>query len=402
MRVTPPDQKQIAPSDQNAAVTASFLGWTLDAFDYFLVIYGLTAIARDFHRSDKDMALAITVTLGFRPVGAFLFGLLADRYGRRLPLMIDLIFYSVVEVATAFAPSYTAFLVLRALFGIGMGGEWGVGASLAMEKVPPRLRGLLSGFLQQGYALGNLLAALCYFFLFDKWGWRPMFFIGGLPALLALFVRVKVKESEAWERSRTADWSQLWKSIFSHWKLFFYLALLMTFMNFTSHGTQDMYPTFLQRYFHFDAPKRSMISAIGSVGAIFGGVLFGFLSDRMGRRRSIILALALAVTMIPLWAFSPTTAMIVAGAFAMQFMVQGAWGVIPAHLSELAPDSVRGFLPGFAYQCGVLVSGSIVYIQAFLAERMSYAATMAATGAAVFIGGAIVTALGKERRGREF
>ncbi|HEY4089587.1 MAG TPA: MFS transporter [Bryobacteraceae bacterium] len=400
--MTPPDKQQIAPSDQNAAVAASFLGWTLDAFDYFLVIYGLTAIARDFHRSDKDMALAITVTLGFRPVGAFLFGLLADRYGRRLPLMIDLIFYSVVEVATAFAPSYTSFLVLRALFGIGMGGEWGVGASLAMEKVPPRLRGLLSGFLQQGYALGNLLAALCYFFLFDKWGWRPMFFIGGLPALLALFVRVKVKESEAWERSRTADWSQLWKSIFSHWKLFLYLALLMTFMNFASHGTQDMYPTFLQRYFHFDASDRSMISAIGSTGAIFGGVLFGFLSDRVGRRRSIILALLLAVVMIPLWAFSPTTAMIIAGGFAMQFMVQGAWGVIPAHLSELAPDSVRGFLPGFAYQCGVLVSGSIVYIQAFLAERMSYAATMAATGAVVFIGGAIVTALGKERRGREF
>src|SRR6185312_9535685 len=182
--VTPPDQQAIARSDQNAAVSASFLGWTLDAFDYFLVIYGLTAIARDFHRSDKDMALAITVTLGFRPVGAFLFGLLADRYGRRIPLMIDLVFYSAVEVATAFAPSYTAFLVLRALFGIGMGGEWGVGAALAMEKVPPRLRGLLSGFLQQGYAVGNLLAALCYFFLFDKWGWRPMFFIGGLPALL--------------------------------------------------------------------------------------------------------------------------------------------------------------------------------------------------------------------------
>jgi SHS family lactate transporter-like MFS transporter len=400
--VTPPEKQSIAPSDQNAAVTASFLGWTLDAFDYFLVVYGLTAIARDFHRSDKDMALAITVTLGFRPVGAFLFGLLADRYGRRLPLMIDLVFYSIVEVATAFAPGYTSFLLLRALFGIGMGGEWGVGASLAMEKVPPRLRGLLSGFLQQGYALGNLLAALCYFFLFQRWGWRPMFLIGGLPALLALFVRTKVKESEAWERSRSADWGQLWRSIFSHWKIFFYIALLMTFMNFASHGTQDMYPTFLQRYFHFDAPKRSIISAIGSTGAIFGGVFFGFLSDRVGRRRTIVGALILAVLVIPLWAFSPTTAMIVTGAFVMQFMVQGAWGVIPAHLSELAPDSVRGFLPGFAYQCGVLVSGSIVYIQAFLAERMSYAETMAVTGAAVFIGGAIVTALGKERRGREF
>ena len=391
-----------AASDQNAAVAASFLGWTLDAFDYFLVIYGLTAIARDFHRSDKDMALAITVTLAFRPIGAFLFGLLADRYGRRTPLMADLIFYSVIEVATAFAPTYTSFLVLRALFGIGMGGEWGVGASLAMEKVPPRLRGVLSGLLQQGYALGNLLAALCYFFLFQRWGWRPMFLLGGLPALLALFVRVKVKESEAWERTKSANWGQLWESVFSNWKIFLYIALLMTFMNFSSHGTQDMYPTFLQRYFHFDGPKRTMISAISSVGAIAGGIFFGFLSDRLGRRRAIVTALLLAVVVVPLWAYSPTTAMIVAGAFLMQFMVQGAWGVIPAHLSELAPDSVRSFLPGFAYQCGVLISGSIVYIQAFLAETMSYASTMAVTGAAVFLGGAIVTALGRERHGRHF
>ena len=400
MRVTQDAAK--SPPDQNAAVAASFLGWTLDAFDYFLVVYGLTAIARDFHRSDKDMALAITVTLGFRPVGAFLFGLLADRYGRRTPLMIDLVFYSVIEVATAFAPTYTSFLILRALFGIGMGGEWGVGASLAMEKVPPRLRGVLSGVLQQGYALGNLLAALCYFFLFQRWGWRPMFLLGGLPALLALFVRVKVKESEAWEKTRSADWGELWRAIFSNWKIFLYIALLMTFMNFASHGTQDMYPTFLQRYFHFDSQKRTIISAISSIGAIFGGVFFGFMSDRIGRRRAIVTALLLAIVVIPLWAFSPTTAMIVTGAFVMQFMVQGAWGVIPAHLSELAPDSVRSFLPGFAYQCGVLISGSIVYIQALLAEHMSYASTMAVTGAVVFLGGAIVTALGKERRGRHF
>jgi SHS family lactate transporter-like MFS transporter len=338
----------------------------------------------------------------FRPVGALIFGLMADRFGRRLPMIIDLVFYSVVEVATGFAHSFTTFLILRALFGIGMGGEWGVGASLAMEKVPPRLRGVLSGVLQQGYALGNLLAALCYFFLFQRWGWRPMFLLGGLPALLALFVRVKVKESEAWEKTRSADWSALWRAIFSNWKIFLYIALLMTFMNFASHGTQDMYPTFLQRYFHFDSQKRTIISAIASIGAIFGGVFFGFMSDRIGRRRAIVTALVLAVCVIPLWAFSPTTAMTVTGAFLMQFMVQGAWGVIPAHLSELAPDNVRSFLPGFAYQCGVLVSGSIVYIQALLAEHMSYASTMAVTGGVVFLGGAIVTALGKEQRGRQF
>jgi SHS family lactate transporter-like MFS transporter len=384
-------------SDQNAAVLAGFLGWTLDAFDYFLVVYCLTAIAREFHRSDAEMALAITVTLVFRPVGAFFFGLLADRYGRRLPLMIDLVFYSVIEVATAFAPGYRSFLVLRALFGIGMGGEWGVGASLAMEKVPARLRGLASGVLQQGYALGNLLAALCFFFLFNRWGWRPMFLLGGLPALLAIFVRMRVKESEVWEKTRTADWGQLRRSILSNWKLFLYLVLLMTFMNFTSHGTQDLYPTFLQRYWHFDASKRSIISAIASVGAICGGTFFGWYSDVRGRRRSIVTALLLATALIPLWALSPNTALLVAGAFLMQFMVQGAWGVIPAHLSELSPDSVRGFLPGFAYQCGVLISASIVYIQALFAEHFSYAATMALSAAVVMLGGAIAAGLGRER-----
>src|SRR5215467_12537453 len=210
--------------DHRSAVLAGFLGWTLDAFDFFLVVFCLTAIGKEFHKSDAAVALSITLTLVFRPVGAFLFGLLADRYGRRLPLMIDLIFYSVVEVATAFAPSYTSFLVLRALFGIGMGGEWGVGASLAMEKVPARLRGLLSGFLQQGYALGNLLAAGCYFIVFPRYGWRPLFFIGGLPALLALFVRMRVKESEVWEKTRHKTWGQLWPAIGANWKMFLYIT----------------------------------------------------------------------------------------------------------------------------------------------------------------------------------
>jgi MFS transporter, SHS family, lactate transporter len=389
-------------SDRNAAVTASFLGWTLDAFDYFLVVYCLTAIAKEFHRSDAEMALSITITLAFRPVGAFLFGLLADRYGRRLPLMLDLVFFSAIEVATAFATSYREFMILRALFGIGMGGEWGVGASLAMEKVPSRLRGVLSGLLQQGYSVGNLLAAICYFTLFNRWGWRPMFLLGGLPALLAIFVRLRVKESAVWESARSADWGHLGRAIVSHWKLFLYIALLMTFMNFSSHGTQDMYPTFLERFWHFDARKRSLISGIAMLGAVGGGVAFGYYSDLRGRRRAIVTALCLAILSTPLWALSTTTATLIAGAFIIQFMVQGAWGVIPAHLSELAPDSVRGFLPGFAYQCGVLVSGSIVYIQSRLAEHLSYPATMAVTAGIVFAGAGIVTALGKERRGQIF
>src|ERR1700686_471876 len=233
--------KPVISEGHRAALFAGFLGWTLDAFDFFLVVVTLTAIAKEFHKTDKEIALSIALTLGFRPVGAFIFGLLADRYGRRLPLMLDLVFYSVVEVLSGLAPNYATFLVLRCLFGIGMGGEWGVGASLAMEKVPPKLRGVLSGLLQEGYAAGYMLAAICYFVVFPRWGWRPMFFIGGLPALLAIFVRLRVKESEVWKKTRHETRGGLGRGIASHWKLFFYLVLLMMMMNFVSHGTQDMY-----------------------------------------------------------------------------------------------------------------------------------------------------------------
>jgi len=384
------------------AVLAGFLGWTLDAFDFFLVVFALTAIAKEFHRPDRDIAFSITLTLAFRPVGAFIFGLMADRYGRRIPLMIDLVFYSVVEVATGFAHSFTTFLVLRALFGIGMGGEWGVGASLAMEKVPPRLRGFLSGILQQGYALGNLLAAGCFFFVFPRWGWRPMFFIGGLPALLGLFVRFQVKESEVWRKTRHPNWSDLGRAIFSNWKLFLYLTLLMMMMNFSSHGTQDMFPTFLKRYWSMKPTQVAAIAAISMVGAICGGTLVGFLSDRFGRRRSMITALVCAILSVPMWAYSPSVTLLVIGAFLIQFMVQGAWGIIPAHLSELSPDSVRGFLPGFAYQCGVLLASSVPTVEAILAEHISYANAMALTALTVFTLAAIVVALGREQKGIEF
>jgi SHS family lactate transporter-like MFS transporter len=397
LRVTVTESK-----DHRAAVLAGFLGWTLDAFDFFLVVFCLTAIGKEFHKSDAAVAFSITLTLAFRPVGAFLFGLLADRYGRRVPLMIDLVFYSVVEVATGFAPNFTTFLVLRALFGVGMGGEWGVGASLAMEKVPPRLRGLLSGLLQQGYAVGYLLAAICYFFLFERWGWRPMFFLGGLPALLALYVRVHVKESEVWEKSKKESWSQLGRSIAGHWKLFLYLTLLMMMMNFSSHGTQDMFPTFLQRQWGFDPRKRSLITAISMVGAVCGGTLVGLLSDRLGRKRALILSLVCAMAMIPLWAYAPSVPLLIAGAFLIQFFVQGAWGVIPAHLTELSPDDIRGFLPGFAYQCGVLLAGSVATIEAVMADRFTYASAMAITAAVVFTGAAIATAVGHEKKGIEF
>jgi MFS transporter, SHS family, lactate transporter len=402
MAERPGGETSARSGDYVNALTASFLGWTLDAFDFFLVVVTLPAIAGDFGVSIPRLATTLTITLAFRPVGAFLFGLIADRYGRRLPLMIDLVFYSIVEILSGLAPNFTTFLVLRALFGIGMGAEWGVGASLAMEKVPQRWRGVLSGLLQEGYAVGYLLAAVCSYFVFPRWGWRPMFFIGGLPALLALFVRYGVKESEVWEKTRHRDWASLGRGVAAEWKLFLYLTVLMTMMNFVSHGTQDMYPTYLLKQRGFTTQEKDLVVVVYMIGALAGGVFFGLLSDRFGRRRSMVAALGMALLMIPLWVWAPSTPLLVLGAFLIQFGVQGAWGVVPAHITELSPDGVRGFLPGFAYQCGVALAGSVGYVEAVFAQRTSYANAMALTAFTVFVIGALVVALGPERHARRF
>jgi SHS family lactate transporter-like MFS transporter len=396
-------QQSASQGGHGAAVVAGFCGWLLDAFDFFLVTFCLTAIARDFHKSDAQIALVITMTLAFRPVGGFVFGILADRYGRRRPLMVNIGFFAVAEVLTGLAPSYTVLLVVRALFGVVMGGQWGVGASLVMEKAPAGRRGMLSGLLQEGYAAGNVLAALSFFFLYGRFGWRPLFFLGSIPALLLVWlIRFRVKESEVWERSKSQSWGEHAREVFSHWKLFLYLLAFMTMMLFASHGTQDMYPTFLQRQWHYSPMRRSAITAFSGVGAIIGGIVVGHLSDRWGRRRAMITAFILGIVLIPLWAFAPNQILLVAGAFLMQFMVQGAWGVIPAHLAELSPNSVRAFLPGFAYQSAGVLASSVVYIEAVYAQKTSYATAMALTALSVFVLAAIMAALGRERRGHHF
>ena len=386
-----------------AAMVAGFSGWLLDAFDFFLVTFCLTAMARDFHKSDAQIALVITLTLAFRPIGGFVFGMLADRYGRRRPLMINIGFFAVAEILTGLAPSYTMLLIVRALFGVVMGGQWGVGASLVMEKAPAGRRGMLSGLLQEGYAAGNVLAALSFFFLYGRLGWRPLFFLGSLPAiLLVLLIRFRVKESEVWEKSKSQSWSEQFREIASHWKLFLYLLAFMTMMLFASHGTQDMYPTFLQRQWHFSPMRRSAITAFSGVGAIIGGIVVGHLSDKWGRRRAIITAFILGIVVIPVWAFAPNQILLILGAFLMQFMVQGAWGVIPAHLAELSPNAVRAFLPGFAYQSAGVLASSVVYIEATYAQKTSYATAMALTAVSVFVLASIMAALGRERRGHTF
>jgi SHS family lactate transporter-like MFS transporter len=362
-------------------------------------------MAHNFHKSDAQIALAITVTLASRPVGGFIFGFIADRYGRCLPLMINIGLFAVAEILTGLAPTYAALLIVRALFGVVMGGNWGVGVSLAMEGAPVGKRGILSGLLQEGYAAGNVLAALSYFCLFGRFGWRPLFFLGSLPALgLVLFIRFRVKESAVWHkavRQKRSLSEQVWE-ILSHWKLFLYLLVFMTMMLAASHGTQDMYPTFLQRQWHFSPARRAAITAISGVGAIIGGIVFGHFSDQWGRRKTIVIAFVLGAALIPLWAFAPNQAMLIVGAFLMQFMVQGAWGVIPAHLAELSPNSVRALLPGFAYQSAGVIASSVVFIEAVYAQKTSYATAMALSAISVFILASIVATLGRERHGSDF
>jgi len=394
--------------NQRNAVLAGFLGWTLDAFDYFVLTFIIEDVARAFGKTRPDIALTITLSLAMRPIGALVFGLMADRWGRRLPLMLNVIFYAVISVLCGLAPNYATFLILRMLFGVGMGGEWGVGASLALEAVSARWRGLFSGLLQEGYAMGNFLAALAFRVAYvplhaaaPEHAWRYMFFIGGLPALLSLFIRARVKESEAWHEHRT-DWATYRRALAQNSKRFAYLVALMAMMNFISHGTQDMYPTFLQTQRMYSAAGTANLTMLANVGAILGGLLFGYWSDRAGRRRAMVVAVFLALVVIPLWIAAPTTALIAVGVFLMQFFVQGAWGVVPAHINELSPGALRGFFPGFAYQIGVLFASSITYFESLLGEHFTYAQSMGVLAATVLIVGAVVVALGPEAHGVTF
>jgi MFS transporter, SHS family, lactate transporter len=388
---------------QRSAVIASFLGWTLDAFDFFLLVFVLKDVAAEFGTDVKSVTWAITLTLAMRPVGAFVFGLIADRYGRRPTLMADIILYSVIELASAFSPSLTVLVLLRALYGIAMGGEWGIGASLAMETIPPGARGVVSGILQEGYAAGYLLAAVVFSFLFPLIGWRGMFVVGVLPALLVLYIRIHVKESPAWERSRQRRESAL-GAIRERWPLFLYVVLLMTAFNFMSHGTQDLYPTFLRVQHHLPSETVGTVLIISNIGAIIGGIVFGTWSERIGRRYAIMIAAALVLPIIPLWALSQSVWQLALGAFLIQIMVQGAWGIIPVHLNELSPEAARGTFPGFAYQLGNLLAAINATLQSVIAESHGddYSLALASVAAVVAVAVVLFAWVGRERKSVAF
>jgi SHS family lactate transporter-like MFS transporter len=392
---------RLLTSRQRNAVITSFLGWTLDAFDFFIMVFVVSDIAGDFHTTVKHVAYGITLTLAMRPIGALIFGYLADRYGRKPTLMTVIVLYSGFELACAFAPSLTIFLILRAGFGIAMGGEWGVGSSLAMESIPPSTRGVISGFLQEGYMVGYLLAVL-YWVAFPHIGWKGMFIVGAVPALLVFFMARHVEESPAWQSQRHSAKDML-RSVAANWKLFIYIIVLMACFNAFSHGTQDLYPTFLKSR-GLAAARVSQLAILGSIGAILGGISFGAWSETIGRRRAMIIAALCALPVIPLWAYSHSLVLLAIGVFLMQVMVQGAWGIVPVYLNEMSPDEVRGTFPGLTYQLGNFVISLAAPLQVSLAMSHggSYSYALAVSAGAVALLIVLVLALGRERKGVAF
>lgn len=388
-------------SRQRNAAIASFLSWTLDAFDFFLLVFLLSDIAHSFHVDLEEVTLAILLTLAVRPVGALIFGRAAEKFGRKPILMLNIVFFSAFELLSAAAPSLMLFFLLRVLYGVAMGGIWGVASSLAMETIPDRSRGLMSGLFQAGYPFGYLLAAVAYGLLFEQLGWRGMFVIGAAPVLLLPFIYFCVEESPVWQAARqNKESTALLPVLRSHWKLCLYLVVLMAAFNFFSHGTQDLYPVFLKVQHGFEPKTVSIIAVCYNIASIIGGVFFGSLSEKIGRRKAIMIAALLALPVIPLWAFASGSLALGAGAFLMQFMVQGAWGVIPTWLNELVPANTRAVLPGFVYQLGNLLASVNATLQASIAQHHghNYGLAMALVAGTVAIVITVLTFFGREGR----
>jgi SHS family lactate transporter-like MFS transporter len=390
------------------AVGAGILGWVLDAFDFFVVIFLFDTLSANFHVGKLDIVYTLTLTLAMRPVGALIFGSLADRHGRKRPMIFCVLFFSSITVLSGFAPNYLFFLVLRGLYGIGMGGYWGIGASYAMESAPRSRRGILSGLMQAGYPFGYLLAAVAMQLLAPVFGWRSMFLVGIGLTVLIVILTLFAPESESWKLHRQPSFGKIFRALFQHIGVFAYLLLVMAAMTSLSHGTQDLYPDFLKSIPGLTGQKilgMNMlfgIPVIYNTGAIVGALIFGHISERIGRRRSIMLALVVSLLSIPAWAFGSSLLTLVLGSYFMQTGVQGAFGVIPAHLNELSPDSVRSLFPGFVYQLGVLIASPAVSFEYVLRDHLGYPWALTSFEVCIIVALLFIFGFGPERLGRNF
>jgi SHS family lactate transporter-like MFS transporter len=390
------------------AAAASILGWVLDAFDFFVVVFLLPELATKFHVGKSAIVWSLTVTLAMRPVGALFFGAIADKFGRRRPLIACVVYFSCVTVASGLVPTYSLFLLCRLLYGIGLGGYWGIGASYAMETAPPRSRGLLSGMMQGGYPFGYLLASVGMQTIAPAFGWRAMFFVGSLLAVTIVVLILLAPESAAWKSQGEASFQRLFGVLYKNAGMFLYLLLVMMGMSCLSHGTQDLYPDFLRTLpWMSHATILGMKAAFGipvvyNLGAILGALLIGNLSERVGRRRAVMGALTLSLLSIPAWAFGSTALVLVFGAFLMQAGAQGAFGVMPAHLNELSPAIVRSLFPGVVYQLGVLIASPTPPLQGALQRHFGYPIALSSFEVCVIVSLLLIFALGPERRGIDF
>lgn len=390
------------------AVGSGILGWVLDAFDFFVVVFLFDTLAGHFQVSKASVVYTLTLTLAMRPLGALFFGALADRYGRKRPLMLCVLYFSLLTVLTGIAPNYVFFVVCRALYGIGMGGFWGIGASYAMESSPRRFRGVLSGMMQAGYPMGYLLASVAMQTLAPAFGWKSVFFVGAPVAVLIVVLTMFAPESEAWKQHRPASIGRIFGSLLQSRGIFLYLLLMMSVLLCLSHGTQDLYPDFLKSIPGIAAKTvfgmKSLygIPILYNTGAILGALFFGQLSQKIGRRNAIMLALLIALVSIPAWAFGTSLGVLVAGSYLMQTGVQGAFGVIPAHLNELSPDTVRSLFPGFVYQLGVLLASPATAVEFVLRDHFGYPWALTMFEASVILIMIVIFWFGPEARDRSF
>jgi putative sialic acid transporter len=399
-----------------------FFAWTADAFDFHALSIQTTKLAKWYHTTNTEITTAITLTLLLRSVGAAVFGLLGDRFGRKWPMVANMIILGVLQIATIYSATFQQFLAVRSLFGLFMGGVYGNAVAMALENCPTEARGLMSGIMQQGYSFGYVLAACANLGVGNATEtWKTVFWVAAGLSIAAGLLRCCFPESKQFiEHKKTGQqvtasdfWKETKSMLAQEWRMVIYCIILMTWFNYYSHTSQDSYTTFMtdQKELAGLGPTRASIWM--KTGACVGGTIIGYLSQWIGRRRAIVGAAFISACLIPAWILPTSETSLSVSGFAIQFFVQGAWGVIPIHLNELSPPAYRSSFPGITYQIGNMISSPSAQIVNAIAESnfvangsgelvSAYGPTMGIATAIIAVGIMVTAGLGPERRGRSF